>query len=69
MRPGVGRRPTKLLKEQGILIDPPRSVPMASGAIAAAIEAPAPPLDPPAVTFTFQGFLVVPNILLDVLIS
>ena len=44
-------------------------MPIASGAIAAAIDAPAPPLDPPAVTFTFQGFLVVPNILFDVLIS
>ena len=59
----------RLLKEQGMRIEPPKSVPRAKGAMAAATAAPDPPLDPPAVTFTSHGFRVVPKILLVVFIS
>lgn len=47
-RPTVGRRATMLLKLAGLRSEPPRSPPSANGSSPAAIAAPAPPLEPPA---------------------
>src|ERR671918_115524 len=48
-RPIVGFSPTTPQQLAGILIDPARSVPSASGPRPAATAAAAPPLDPPAI--------------------
>ena len=42
-------------------IEPPPSVPTASGAIPEATAAPAPPEEPPQVRSVFQGLTVRPN--------
>ena len=42
-------------------MEPPPSVPTASGPSPAATAAPAPPLDPPGVSARFQGFRVIPK--------
>ncbi len=64
--PKEGLIPKTPLKELGILTEPPPSDPNAKCPNPAAIDAPAPPLDPPEVLFKFQGFKVVPKILLSV---
>src|SRR5579875_1844750 len=64
--PGVGRRPTTLLKDAGLRIDPPWSEPSARGTSPAARAAPAPPLDPPAERSGAQGLRVAPNTALNV---
>ena len=48
-------------KPHGIRIDPPPSVPRASGTIPAASAAELPPLDPPAVRVTSHGLRVTPS--------
>ena len=59
-RPRDGLRPKTPQQEAGILIEPPPSVPCASGISPAASAAAAPPLDPPGVSSGFQGFRVAP---------
>jgi hypothetical protein len=56
----VGLRPTRLQKAAGTRIDPPPSVPRASGAIRAASAALLPPLEPPAVRSGAHGLRVTP---------
>src|SRR5688572_2667473 len=48
-RPGVGRKPTTLLKLPGLRRLPPRSEPSAKGSIAQATATAAPPDEPPHV--------------------
>jgi hypothetical protein len=60
IRPRVGRKPTMPVAEEGERIDCPVSLPVPSTAKLAAIEAPVPPLDPPAVRVRSYGFLVCP---------
>ena len=48
------------VKPAGMRIEPPPSVPRASGAIPAARAAALPPLDPPGVRDGSQGFRVIP---------
>ncbi len=57
-----GFNPTIPLKEDGTLIEPPRSEPKPSGEQRKAIKAPSPPEEPPAERNLFQAFLVYPNI-------
>src|SRR5690242_9723676 len=64
--PNVGLSPTVPQKQEGILIEPPPSVPTDSGAIPAATAAPDPPLEPPGVRSRFHGFLVRPKTALSV---
>jgi hypothetical protein len=45
----------------GLRIDPPPSVPIASGPRPAATAAPAPPEEPPGVWSRLHGFRVAPN--------
>src|SRR5258708_15102655 len=59
--PKVGLMPTTPQKEDGTRIEPTPSVPIASGPHPAAIEAAAPPLDPPLVRSVFQGLRVMPD--------
>jgi hypothetical protein len=59
--PNVGLIPTTPQKEDGTRIEPTPSVPIASGPHPAAIEAAAPPLDPPLVRSVFQGLRVMPD--------
>src|SRR6201999_146564 len=59
--PGVGRRPTTLLNDEGLRIEPPGSEPSASGTRRAASPAPAPPLDPPAERSGAHGLRVAPK--------
>ena len=47
--------------DAGIRMEPPPSVPTASGPSPAATAAPAPPLDPPGVSSRFHGFRVIPK--------
>jgi hypothetical protein len=65
-RPGVGRRPTTLLNDDGLRMLPPTSEPSASGSIPDASAAPAPPLLPPAERSSAHGLRVVPNTSLNV---
>ena len=58
--PRVGRRPTMPVAEAGERIDWPVSLPVPSTAKFAAMAAPVPPLDPPAVRVRSYGFLVCP---------
>lgn len=60
MRPTVGRTPTTPQQAAGKRIDPPMSLPCASGVIPAAIPAAAPPLEPPGVRAASHGFRVRP---------
>ena len=58
--PRVGRSPTMPVAEAGERIDCPVSLPVPSTAKFAAMAAPVPPLDPPAVRVRSYGFLVCP---------
>src|SRR5699024_8378949 len=58
--PHVGLIPQTPVKLAGIRMDPPPSVPVASGPIPAATAAAAPPLEPPGVVDRSHGFLVTP---------
>ncbi len=59
-RPSVGFSPTTPVHEAGQRIEPPPSVPTASGATPTASAALAPPLEPPGVIARFQGLRVTP---------
>ncbi len=59
--PAVGFSPTRPQKAAGIRIDPPPSVPVASGARPAASAAPLPPLEPPGDHSMAQGLPVSPK--------
>ena len=60
-RPYGGLKPTTPQNEDGILIEPPMSEPVARVVDPAASEAPEPPLDPPGEKSVFHGFLVTPH--------
>src|SRR5919197_5093348 len=60
MRPYVGLSPTTPQKAEGTRIEPPVSLPSASGASPAASATADPPLDPPEIRFGDQGFRGVP---------
>src|SRR5207249_3924101 len=55
-RPREGLSPTTPQHEAGIRTEPPPSLPSASGPSPAATCAAAPPLEPPVVCWSFQGF-------------
>src|SRR5207253_2711287 len=59
--PWVGFRPAMPQKELGIRIDPPVSVPRATGTTPAPTAAPDPPLDPPVIRVRSHGFAVGPH--------
>ena len=61
MRPKDALWPKMPAKDAGMRIEPPPSVPMASGPRPAATAALAPPLEPPGVRSRFQGFRVTPK--------
>src|SRR5437762_8695721 len=61
MRPKVGFSPKMPAHEAGIRMEPPPSVPIASGPSPAATAALAPPLEPPGVRSRFHGLRVMPN--------
>ena len=61
MRPRVGFSPTRPQHEAGIRIEPPPSLPWASGSIPDATAAAAPPLEPPGVRFVSQGLRTGPK--------
>ncbi len=65
-RPKLALKPTTPLNEAGIRSEPPPSVPMPTGPSPAATAAEAPPLEPPGVSFVFQGLRVMPNTRLSV---
>jgi hypothetical protein len=56
VRPRVGLRPNSPQHDAGILIEPPPSPPPAIGTMPAAIAAADPPLEPPGVRDSSQGF-------------
>ena len=62
----VGFRPTRPQNAAGMRIDPPPSVPVASGAMPAASAAPLPPLEPPGDQSRAHGSRVSPNSRFDV---
>ena len=59
-RPKVGLMPNRPVNAQGMRIEPPPSVPTASGPIPEATAAAAPPEEPPGVFRGFQGLRVIP---------
>ena len=59
-RPRVGLIPTTPQHDAGMRIEPPASVPWASGKSPAARPAPAPPLEPPGDRSRFHGLWVSP---------
>src|SRR3954471_9676047 len=59
-RPKDGLMPKRPVKLHGMRIDPPPSVPMASGPIPEASAAAAPPEEPPGVLSGFHGLRVMP---------
>src|SRR5215208_2992943 len=59
-RPRDAFKPNSPQWEAGIRIDPPPSVPCASGTMPAATHAAEPPLDPPGLYARFHGLLVGP---------
>ena len=59
-RPKVGLRPGRPQNAHGIRIEPPPSVPSASGTMPAASAAELPPLEPPGVLVGSQGLRVTP---------
>src|SRR5262249_30641215 len=61
MRPKEGLWPTIPANDAGMRIEPPPSVPTASGPRPAATAADAPPLEPPGVRSRFHGFRVIPK--------
>ena len=66
IRPGVGRRPTRLQNAAGLRTLAPRSEPSANGSIPAATAAAAPPLEPPGVFVRSYGLRVAPKTALNV---
>ena len=60
-RPYGGLNPTTPQNEDGILIEPPMSEPVASAAVPAASAAADPPLDPPGEYCVFHGLRVTPQ--------
>ena len=60
MRPRVGFSPTRPVHDAGIRIDPPPSLPWASGTMPPATAAAAPPLEPPGVRSVSHGFRAGP---------
>src|SRR5262247_2617126 len=67
MRPYVALSPKTPQNAAGLRMEPPPSVPTASGARPAATAAPAPPDDPPGVRSRFHGLRVRPKIRLSVM--
>src|SRR5438105_268299 len=61
MRPYDGLCPKVPVSDAGMRIEPPASVPIASGAKPAAIAADAPPLEPPGVFSRSHGLRVTPK--------
>src|SRR5688500_11682300 len=61
MRPYDGLCPKMPVNDAGMRIEPPPSVPTASGASPAATAADAPPLEPPGVRSRFHGLRVTPK--------
>jgi hypothetical protein len=61
MRPRVGLRPTSPVQAAGMRIDPPPSLPCASGTMPPATAAAAPPLEPPGVRSVSQGLRAGPK--------
>ena len=59
-RPNVGLRPTTPQSEAGMRIEPPVSVPSATGHSPAATEAPEPELEPPVTRSVSQGLRAAP---------
>src|ERR1700677_247657 len=59
-RPNWPLSPTRPVREEGMRIDPPPSVPNPNGVTPAAMDAAAPALEPPGVLTTFQGLRVIP---------
>src|SRR5262249_3544421 len=59
-RPYWGLMPARPVKLHGMRIEPPPSVPIASGVMPAATEAAAPALEPPGVLPGFHGVRVMP---------
>ena len=59
--PCVPRRPTRLLCDAGLRIDPHVSLPMPAAAKLAATAAPVPPLEPPGLRSRSYGFFVCPK--------
>lgn len=57
----VGTKPVMPQKFDGILIDPPKSVPNAKGETPSASIAASPPDDPPGVLSLFKGCLARPH--------
>lgn len=57
----MGLRPVVPQNAAGMRMDPPPSVPIASGAMPLATDAAAPPLEPPAVRLGSRGFRVSPH--------
>src|SRR5215468_2797704 len=60
VRPRVGLSPTSPQCDAGMRIEPPPSLACAAATMPAATAAAAPPLDPPALCPTLQGFAVAP---------
>ncbi len=60
-RPYGGLNPTTPQNEDGILIEPPMSEPVASAAVPAASAAADPPLDPPGEYCVFHGLRLTPQ--------
>src|SRR5436190_4642559 len=69
MRPWLALWPTSPVNEAGMRIDPPPSDAVPNGMIPAATAADVPPLEPPGVFVTSQGFRVMPNSLVLVKLS
>ena len=61
MRPRVGFSPTRPLHAAGIRIEPPPSLPCASGTMPPATAAAAPPLEPPGVRSVSHGLRAGPK--------
>src|SRR5579862_7211833 len=59
-RPRDGLRPKRPQQEAGIRIEPPPSLPCATGQSPAAVAAAAPPLEPPGVRAVSHGFRQTP---------
>ena len=60
-RPRVGFSPTRPVHAAGMRIEPPPSLPCASGTMPPATAAAAPPLEPPGVRSVSQGLRAGPN--------
>src|SRR5438132_13176442 len=69
IRAGVGRKPTTPQHDAGMRIEPPVSPPSATVAMPAATAAALPPLEPPGVMPSRQGFCVAGNRVLVVPIA